>query len=79
MSIDTADKRFVVAGVPFLPLGVNVVPGTTGTLVGRAAAAWNFVEAVTPPGPGGGEVFSFGLGQKHGLTDEPVLGGGGSL
>lgn len=53
MAVDTFAKRMTVGGVPFLPLGVNVFPGTTGTALGRGAAAWNYVTPAPAP-PGGG-------------------------
>jgi hypothetical protein len=42
MAITTREQRQSAAGVPFLPLGVNVVPGTLGTFFGRATAAWSY-------------------------------------
>lgn len=78
MAIDTAAKRMTVGGVPFLPLGVNVFPGTTGTILGRAAAAWTYANHTpTPPTPGDTFVDKFTLGTKEslGVTGQPTIGG----
>lgn len=78
MAVDTAAKRMTVAGIPFLPLGVNVTPGTMGTLFGRATAAWNYVtEEPPPPGPGGGrEKLVLGYKESIGVNVFPDLGSG---
>lgn len=56
MAIDTFAKRMVVAGIPHASVGVNVFPGTTGTVLGRAASAWTYSNfQPTPPAGGGGE------------------------
>ena len=77
MAVDTFAKRMAVGGVPFLPLGVNVFPGTTGTTAGRAAAAWNYVTGTPPPPAAGGQDDKFTLGTKESLsvTQQPTLGG----
>jgi len=49
MPVDSVAKRMAVAGLPFGVVGPNVFPGTTGTVLGRAAGAWNYVPAFTPP------------------------------
>lgn len=55
MAIDTNVKRAAAAGVPYLPLGVNVTPGTLATVEGRAAAAWSYGGNGFPAGGGGPE------------------------
>jgi hypothetical protein len=79
MAVDTFAKRMTVAGVPFLPLGVNVFPGTTNTVLGRGAAAWNYATAAPTPPVGGDADFSrSGLGQRRSFSagGNPSLGDG---
>jgi hypothetical protein len=58
MAIDTAEKRRSVAGVPFLPLGVNVTPNLSKDQEWRQQAAWSYsgilatVTEVIVPTPG---------------------------
>lgn len=80
MAVDTFAKRMTVGGVPFLPLGVNVFPGTTNTSLGRGAAAWNYVpEAPTPPaGDAGDELFTLGAETSFIGGNRATLGGRGS-
>ena len=78
MPIDSFAKRMATGGLPF-PLGVNVLPGTLATPLGRAAAAWSYLAAEPPP-PTPGELggIQIGIGQKKSFSSEPILGGGGS-
>lgn len=80
MAVDSFAKRMAVGGMPF-PLGTNVFPGTTSAVLGRAAAAWNYVpSAPVPPGPGTArrELTTLGTVLSFAITPDPVLGGRGS-
>lgn len=54
MALDSAEQRRAAGGVPFLPLGVGVTPGTV-TALWRAAVAWGYAwvsgEATPDPTP----------------------------
>lgn len=76
MAVDTFAKRLTVAGVPFLPLGVNVFPGTTNTILGRGAAAWTYATAEPTPPVGGDETRLVGLGHPKSFSTRPEVGGG---
>lgn len=78
MAIDTFAKRMVVAGVPMSALGPNVFPGTTSTILGRTAAAWNYSNFTpTPPAGGNSNTDKFTVGTKEslGVTGQPTIGG----
>lgn len=77
MPIDTLGKRMAAAGVPFLPLGVNVEPGSLATTLGRAATAWSYLVVAVPPTPGTSRRDTITLGTKESLavTPDPTLGG----
>lgn len=74
MAIDTAAKRAAVGGVPYEPLGVNVTPGTLGTFLGRAAAAWNYGGNALTPAVVGGVEGTVVLGDTW-VPRPPELGG----
>ena len=77
MPVDTFAKRMTVAHVK--RPGRGVFPGTTNTLLGRGAMAWNYVSVEPPPPtPGGLGGIQIGIGQKRSFSNEPILGGGGS-
>jgi len=81
MPIDSAAKRAAVGGVPAHPLGVNVTPGTLGTFLGRAAAAWTYGGNDLTPPVGGGvvrELTTLGTVLSLAVVPDPVLGGRGS-
>lgn len=42
MAIDTAEKRRVASGVPFLPLGPGVTANASKDIEWRAQAAWGY-------------------------------------
>ena len=77
MAVDSFAKRMTVAGVPMSALGPNVFPGTTGTALGRGAAAWNYLtSAPTPPAAGLlRDKFTLGTKESLSVTNDPVLGG----
>jgi hypothetical protein len=77
MPVDTFAKRMAVGGVPLSCLGPNVFPGTTNTVLGRGAAAWNYATVEPPPPVAGDQQDKFTLGTKESLsvTSQPTIGG----
>lgn len=51
--IDTAAKRRMAAGVPFLPLTPGVTPNVSKTAAWRRQAAWSYSGALADADAGG--------------------------
>lgn len=77
MAIDTATKRRMAGGVPFLPLGPGVAPDVTKPLAWRVAAAWDYVQIGAPPVTGvlGDEHILLGQRLAAGTPFDPTVGG----
>lgn len=75
MAINTAEKRRSVAGVPFLPLGVNVTPNLSKDQEWRQQAAWSYsgILAATPPFRYILEVDWPGTNNFSDITDDVLL------